>query len=351
MEFTLYTDASAFAALRPEWNALLRRSRTDTIFLTWEWQSTWWECIGASRGALYVLAARAAASDAGHLIGIIPLYLADGPLGRTLQVVGCIEVSDYLDLIVEAGQEQPLYAAFLDWLGAADAAGGAPGWDALDLCNQPAATLAHTLLPELARARGWQAEVTQEDVCPIVELSGDFDTSLEGLDTKQRHEVRRKLRRLEREAPGSRVRYVTDAGEAQAAVQEFIRLHRLSSGAKDAFMTPDMASFFHEVAYTAARAGWLELSFLELEGRPLASYFGFTYRGDLEIYNSGYDPQAYPQLSPGWVLLAEVIRHSIAMGRARLDFLQGDEDYKYRFGGVDTPVYRTVITRTSPPPA
>ena len=41
MELTEYRDDDGFAALHAEWNDLLRRSRFDTIFLTYEWQTTW----------------------------------------------------------------------------------------------------------------------------------------------------------------------------------------------------------------------------------------------------------------------------------------------------------------------
>ena len=90
----------------------LSRSRFDTIFLTWEWQSTWWRHLGAQRGPLYLLAAR----EAGRLIGILPLYLSQADDVHCLTVVGCVEVSDYLDLIIEAGQEDAVYDAFLSWL-------------------------------------------------------------------------------------------------------------------------------------------------------------------------------------------------------------------------------------------
>ena len=145
MNFTLYSDETGFAALRSEWNDLLRRSRFDTIFLTWELQTTWWRTLGAPRGPLYLLAAR----DEEHLVGILPLYLTSDDAGRTLRVVGCFEVADYLDLIIEAGQEEAVYTAFLDWLVGPEA----PAWDALDLCNQPTLSLAHSRLPELARER------------------------------------------------------------------------------------------------------------------------------------------------------------------------------------------------------
>jgi len=342
LNFTLYSDEIGFAALRGEWNDLLRRSRFDTIFLTWEWQTTWWRTLGVTRGPLYLLAAH----DEQRLVGILPLYLTSDDAGRTLRVVGCFEVADYLDLIVEAGHEEAVYRAFLDWLVGPEA----PAWDALDLCNQPTLSLAHSRLPELARERGWSAEVSQEDVCPVIALpsapdSDGWETYLATLDKKERHEIRRKLRRVEREAPDAELRFVRGKEGLTDAVSVFIALHRLSRRDKDAFMDEQMQGFFHALATTCAEHGWLQLSFLKVGGEPIATYFCFEYNNEVLVYNSGYDPQAYSQLSPGWVLLARLIQEAIVQGCARFDFLQGNEDYKHRFGGVDEPVYRTLIRR------
>lgn len=308
---------------------------------------TWWRCLGASRGPLYLLSAHAE----GRPVGILPFYLTDRDQVRTLHVVGCLEVADYLDLIVEVGQEDAVYDALLTWLDGPDA----PAWDVVDLCNQPSASLAHSRLPELARARGWAVTVQQEDVCPVITLpistsAADFDgweVYLETLNKKERHEIRRKLRRIERELPDSRVRLVRDQEGLADAVAAFIELHRLSSRDKDAFMDEQMQGFFQAIAATAAEQGWLQLSFLEVGGKPISSYFCFDYKNELLVYNSGYDPDAYPQFSPGWVLLSRVIENAIGEGRVRFDFLQGNEDYKYRFGGVDEAVYRTVVRRTA----
>lgn len=348
MELILYRDESGFAALKAEWNDLLQRSRFDTIFLTWEWQTTWWQQLGAQRGPLYLLAAR----QAGRLVGILPFYGIGTGMQQTLNVVGCIEVSDYLDLIVEADQEEAVYEAFLAWLGGVDA----PAWGMVDLCNQPAPSLAHTRLVEMARAAGFRVEVLQEDVSPAIALPAPCDPDapdcqdgweryLAGLDKKERHEIRRKLRRIEREAPEARLRFVAAGPELPSAMDDFIALHRFSRADKHAFMTGEMQAYFRALAAALAEQGWLQLSFLEVAGQPVATYLCFDYGNKILVYNSGYDPSAVPQLSPGWVLLSQLIQHAIGLGRSHFDFLQGNEDYKYRFGGVDSPVYRTLIQR------
>ena len=231
---------------------MLGRSRFDTIFLTWEWQSTWWRHLGAQRGPLYLLAAR----EAGRLIGILPLYLSQADGVQCLTVVGCVEVSDYLDLIIEAGQEDVVYDAFLSWLMGSEA----PAWDVAELCNQPAASLAYTRLAELARGRGLRVDVMQEDVCPVITLprpgegEDGWEIYLAGLDTKQRHEIRRKLRRIEREAPDAALRIVRGGAELPSAVESFIALHRLSRPDKHAFMTEEMQALLPRRRGRAGRA-------------------------------------------------------------------------------------------------
>jgi CelD/BcsL family acetyltransferase involved in cellulose biosynthesis len=331
----VYTDATGFAALRQEWNPLLRHSASDTIFLTWEWQRTWWEHLG--EGQLYLVAVR----DGNHLSGIAPLYLTTSDDGlRTLFIVGCRDVSDYLDIIAASGQEERVYGALLDWLGSAEA----PAWDLADLCNIPAASPTHSLLAEMAAARGYEVQTEVEDVCPVISLPFSWDEYLNFLDGKQRREIRRKIRRAER---GGQVNwYVVDEERDLAAEMEaFIELHEKSDVDKDAFMDAQMKGFFHAVAQVLYEAGWLQLAFIEVNGEKAATMMNFDYRDSIMVYNSGYDPQQYAWLSPGIVLLAYCIQHAIELGRAKFDFLRGDEEYKYRFGAQPTEVYRLLITR------
>ncbi len=336
MDLKIYTDFGGFDALRGQWNDLLARSRANTLFLTWEWQTTWWRCLG--QGDLYLLAW----FDAGDLAAIAPLYLHRDDDGlRCFDLVGCVEVSDYLDVIVDAGREDAVYGALLDWLGSADC----PPWDVARLCNLPEDSLTHRRLPELAAGRGLSAVTRLEDVCPIILLPDNFETYLQDiLSKKQRHEVRRKLRRIEEEAS---VRwYAVDAGcDLGQEIDAFVSLHRLSKQEKLGFMTDDMELFFRAVIQTMYDASRLHLAFIEVNGAKAATLLSFIYDGRLLVYNSGYDPASYAELSPGIILTARVIEDAIQRRLRIFDFLQGNEGYKYRFGAQDTAVYSTVIRR------
>jgi CelD/BcsL family acetyltransferase involved in cellulose biosynthesis len=335
---------NGFTALAGEWNRLLQRSRANVFFLTYEWQTTWWEALGT--GDLWIVAFRTPDTD--ELVGIAPLYLTERTScfnagKQVFTLVGCIEVSDYLDLMMAQGWEADVYAEFLTWLHSAEA----PAWDVVDLCNLPEVSLTYTVLPPLAEAAGHTVVVKQEDVAPQFALPLHYETYLqEQVDKKQRHEIRRKQRRAEREAEIGF--YIVGKEQSlEAEVDDFVALQRASREDKAEFMTPPMRRFFGAVARRMLDAGYLRLCFLTINGEKAASLYAFEFDRKFLLYNSGYDPDAHAQLSPGWVILAYSIQYAIAAGCRVFDFMQGDEEYKYRFGSQDYKVMRVLITRSS----
>ena len=333
-------ESGGFWALKPEWNDLLPRSCCDTLFLTWEWQATWWKHLG--EGDLKLLGFRA--DGDGRLVGIAPLFHPRADDGNNvLYMVGCRDVSDYLDLIVEQGQEDAVYQALLDYLDSE-----APAWDVVDLCNIPQNSLTFVRLRELAEARGYQTLVEVEDVCPIIDLPATWDDYLMMISKKQRHEVRRKLRKANAEAD-TRFYIVGPDRDLQAEMEVFIDLHQKSTPEKDQFMDPQMQEFFFDVAQVLQAQGWLQLAFVEMDGARAATLLNFDYGDSILVYNSGYDPARFRHLSPGIIVTARSIEQGIALGRAKFDFLRGDEVYKYRFGAQDTEVRRLLIAKPGVP--
>jgi CelD/BcsL family acetyltransferase involved in cellulose biosynthesis len=340
MRIETHFESGGFWALKPEWNGLVQRSYHDNLFLTWEWQTAWWKHLG--EGSLLLLGFRA--EDDGRLVGIAPLFHTQADDGHSvLYLIGCRDVSDYLDLIVETGQEEPVYRALLDYL-----EDHAPDWDLLDFCNIPQHSQTNVKLREMAEARGYQALVEVEDVCPIITLPASWDDYLMTLDKKQRHEVRRKLRKADREAD-TRFVIVGPEHDLRAEMQSFVQLHQLSTPGKDEFMDPTMQAFFFEVAEVLQAQGWLQLAFVEMNGQKAAVLLNFDYRDSILVYNSGYDPGQFRQLSPGIIVTARCIEHAISLGRSEFDFLRGDEVYKYRFGAQDTEVRRLLVAKPGIP--
>jgi CelD/BcsL family acetyltransferase involved in cellulose biosynthesis len=333
---------TGFEVLAAEWNDLVARTRFNSIFLTHEWQTTWWASLG--QGDLWIVAFRCPQSKT--LVGIAPLFLHTLERGvdagkRQFNLVGCIEVSDYLDIIAERDREHEVYAALLAWLHSPEA----PAWDNVDICNLPEASLTYQVLPEMAAAYGLNAPVTQEDTAPQFVLPMRYEEYLQThVEKKQRHEIRRKQRRAEREATTG-FHLVGPEAVLEAEVDDFIALQRASRADKADFMTPQMRRFFLAIARRMLEAGLLRLFFLTIDGDKAATLFAFEYDRRFWLYNSGYDPDAHAQLSPGWVLLSYAIQYAIATGCRVFDFMQGDEEYKYRFGATDYKVMRVTLRK------
>ena len=335
LEIHSYHDPSGFEVLAAEWNDLLHHSAADTIFLTLEYQRTWWQHLGG--GEILILGLR----DDGELVGIAPLLVKTEPQGqRAVTFIGCVEVADYLDFVVAREREEEVYAALVDFL----ASPRAPAWDMLDLCNihQDSPTL--RLLPGLAEARGWAISTVKDDVCPVVRLPGTWEEYLQMLDGKERHELRRKLRRAA-SLPALNWYIVGRQHDLEAEFEEFLNLMAASTPDKAAFLTPHMRNFFRHLAREAYEAGWLQLVFLEIGQQKAAAYFNFVYNNRVLVYNSGLDWRTFPQVGAGIILMAYCIRHAIEQGREVFDFMQGSERYKYQFGGQDMEVRRLLVRR------
>jgi len=337
MNTTLYQSPEAFSALASEWNPLVHRTASDVPFLTVEWQRTWWQYFG-NDNPLLVYAFR---DEAGALCGIAPLFLARESGQRQLHTVGCADICDYLDLIVAPGYEQAVFTALLDAVSAPDA----PAWDAIDLCNIPEASRTQEVLGKLAHVRGWRVTKSVQEVCPLIHLPATWEDYLALLDKKERHELRRKLRRAEQSEESVQI-YITEGFDAlDVDLEAFITLLVVSRPDKAAFMSDPMRAFFHAAGHVAQRAGWLQLAFLQVGGVNAAAYMNFDYAGRIMVYNSGLDPKNFQWLSPGIVLMGKLIQQAIEQKRAVFDFLRGSEDYKYRLGGKDTHVYRLLLER------
>lgn len=344
MSLTAYRDASAFDALAAEWNPLVERSVGNSPFLRLEYQRAWWQHLG--EGELLVVAVR---SEGGRLIGIGNLFGGrPGAEGVVYRIIGCMEIADYLDLIVERGREAEVCAAIMGFLTGPEA----PAWDKLDLCNLPSWSSTPEIMAQAATARGFPAALSTLEPCPVIALPATWDEYLDSLDGKQRREMRRKLRRAEAGEEKIEWFIVGKERDIAAEAEAFLDLMARSSPDKTDFLTPAMRSLFREVIAGAQANGWLQLAFLQVNGQRAAAYLNFDYLDRIWVYNSGLAPELFAYLSPGWVLLSYLIQWAIEHGRKEFDFLRGGEAYKYQFGGKDTQIQRLVITNPTPlPPA
>lgn len=286
-----------------------------------EWLRVWWDSFGG-KAELSILSIR----HQNHVIGLAPLQLK----GDSASFIGSIDVCDYQDFITVAGREAEFFEVLLDHL-------DRQGIAELELgLLRPESTVLSYLV-KAAESRGCKATTSQEDVSLEIELPGTWEDYLGMLNGKQRHELKRKFRRLE-EAGEINLQMVADPAEFSRHQEAFFELFKLSSSDKAAFMTERMASFFQALADEMARAKLLKLCLLELNGTPTGAALCFDFNETLHLYNSGYDPR-FQALSVGLLCKVTSIKNAIKNGRKKYDFLKGAETYKYRLGGREVPLY------------
>ncbi len=339
MHFDLVNSISDLESLSAEWMELLQYSASHVPFLRFDYLKTWWNTLGGGEwphGELSVVTAR---DPAGRLTGIAPLFFTQNrESDPALMLLGSIEISDYLDIIARPEELFPFANGMFDFLCALPLP-----WRVLDLYNLLETSPTLPALKEIANRRGCSYEIEPLQHCPYIPLPGDWDSYLAGIDKKQRHEIRRKIRRVEESEIPFRWYLAEDRASLDIEIDHFLDLMAQDPEKKN-FLNQAMRAQMQATVRSAFQEGWLQLAFIEIGGEKAAAYLNFDYQNHIWVYNSGIDPR-FRELSPGWVLLGYLLQWSIEHGRESFDFMRGDEDYKYRFGAIDRRVVRVKIQR------
>lgn len=314
-----------FDSLTSCWRKSQDLAMWNCIFVLPPWLEAWWHDFGFE-AELYLGAVRKEETT----IGIAPLLLKEAEAS----FIGSADVCDYLDFVIVPGREADFFNILLDDLRRRDIR-------RLDLrpLRPNSTVLSH--LVDMARDLKHEVSCKVEDISLELDLPPTWQEYLGTLTQKQRHEVRRKLRRL---WEAGHVNYrILESESAFQFMAIFLKLFRESGQDKATFLTAPMESFFLSMAKAMAQAGFLRLGILELNEIPVAAVMCFDYHNTVFLYNNGYDPE-HSFLSVGVISKVLCIKDSIERGRGRFDFLKGAEEYKHRLGGKEVNLYGCQIS-------
>jgi CelD/BcsL family acetyltransferase involved in cellulose biosynthesis len=344
MQVETVTNLDGWQALEPDWNRVLERSASATVFLTMEWLWPWWCHFHRSRDSLNILVAR----EGNSIVGLAPLYRRRvsayglGSLGRIGFIGDYSGDSEYLDFIVEPGREAEALAMFFDHIEHCHG-----GWDLAELRLLPKRSPNLQPLRSLASAHGWNLLENQVP-CSSVKLPGEWEEYLETLRPRRRQKVRASLRSLPNEHRAL-FDQCSSPQELSERLESLFELHQrrwLAVGEPGSFASTPRRHFYFDVANRLLKRGWLRLYSLRLNGRFVAHQFGFEYLGRLYDLQQCFDID-YDKLGLGNALTAFVIRDSISRGVRNYDFLGDTAPHKERWGARTETCVHLTLTRHS----
>jgi CelD/BcsL family acetyltransferase involved in cellulose biosynthesis len=340
MELKYYNNFNALAKFKNNWDHLLEKSVSHVPFLTFGYLQTWWQTKGGGEWPEDSELVIIAAFEDDELIGVAPLFRTNNLDGvPALMFVGAIEVSDFLDFIVTPGNLPDFLYELMCFLNENE---NIPEWQVLDLYNILGDSPTLKAIEEEAKKCGAKFEKTKLLPSPYIPLPGDFEAYLAGIDKKQRHEIRRKLRNIAQGPAIPELYFVEDGNLLESEMDAFIAMMAQDPSKQD-FLTELMKQHLQNTARVAFENGWLQLAFYTLNGEKASANLSFNYDDRLWLYNSAWD-SAFREYSPGWLLLANLLLWANENGIKEFDFMRGGEGYKYKFGGIDRFIYRVTIT-------
>jgi CelD/BcsL family acetyltransferase involved in cellulose biosynthesis len=318
LKISLVDDATGLNALEAEWLALWRHVPEATPFQSPAWLVPWWQTFG--QGELMAVALR----HADALVGLVPLYILHEAGGRKLLPVG-VGISDYLDPLLAPEWRLAAMRTLLGILGECSA-----DFDVCDLPQQSAGSAWHSA-PVLS---GWSQRSWSCPPAPVLPLS---DRTISG---HRRNRLRYYRRRAE--ARG-RVRIrPAEGSDLDCALGDLRRLHaarwRLRGGGGPGVLADERVLAFHGRAAPLLHAhGLLRLYLLEIDERVVAVFHTMTDGRRCHVYVCGFDPDL-AEISPGKLVIGQIIDDALCLGLRELHFLRGQEAYKYEWGALDRPL-------------
>ena len=315
------TDYDAFLGLETEWNDAVTRAKVPHPFLRHEWMRTWWDAFGGS-ARLHILIVR----DEAGITAIAPLMRETtrmyGVPATTIRFIQN-DHTPRVDFII-ASRPDESYEAIWKAL-----RNGGESWDVLQLSQLPRTSPTVATITRFAKAEHLHTGVWHSGDSPYLELAGSWDGYLASLPAKFRSNIRNRMSRLTKLGEPT-FEVLRDRAAIEAGYADALRLE--ASGWKEQAGTsicsdPAVQRFYTMLTERATERGWLELLFLKVGDRRIATSYGSTYDGRLFLFKTGYDPE-YATCSPFKLLTYFAIQHAYSHGLSEVDFLGDSEPWK-----------------------
>lgn len=325
MDVRVIKSRREFAALKEAWNQLYQRQDFKSPFLSWAWIDLWLKHFATQESWLI-----AVVEEKGDLIGAAPLYY----IGRDLHFMGDPVLSDYMDFLIEEGQEASVIEALLEQIKTFS-------WRRLVLQRFYDGDARTSLICDVANDAGLSAVRRINCESPYIRFESDWDGYFNGLSKKLRKDLRLTMNKLR--AMGDVEFDTASVDEGCVAIHALKRFHESRQEDKagiSLFEDQAIYAFLTDVA----QQEWSDVSIISLDGGVISVVFGL-HGDDCFFYWIPSFDDAYSPYSLGKHHLKYLVQRTCDNNMNKFDFMIGDEGYKMRWAMGTVPNYEVIVYR------
>lgn len=335
------TDIDSLSSIRCEWDELVRSTGAG-IALTYDWCRAWWRHYGA-RSDSHILIFHAA----DRLAAVVPIAITTVSCGlgrvRVARPFGATSTQSLCNLPAPVEHVYPVLAEtvlrlFLD-----------AHCDIVQF--GPASNASHQQVFEAAAAAaGPLAQVLSNRVITqntVIHLPGNHDAYLASLSRNQRANLRKEWKRLT-SRHDVRFDQTTAPGELESEFEALVEMHHQQWRAQGQLGHfgdwPGAVGFNRTLVNALGEAGRVLFVRMRVDGRIVARQCCFIFGDTLFCRIAARSPEPrWSSYGLGRMILSHIIELAISQGLRRVDVGTGHYEYKLRLGGVETPVWTSLL--------
>jgi len=309
-----------------EWENLLIESDFPHPFASFTFYNSWVETFVDDLTQIKMLFFY----NENNLVGLAPIFVDHDK--KSVSILGDKDLFDYRDIIYISECAEEIYIEFLSYLKLQ------PWFQGYTIFMQsiPESSELFNLVNTDKLNNFADVEIKEEDVTPIYDVNGVWDDYLLALKKKQRHEIRRKLRKFE--SQDFQFKLIRNNDVLSEFLSDFYELFINSREDKKEFLTEERKTFFNKMLFAFAEKNELKILSYYDGNILISACIVIEYANIYFLYNSAYSLD-YNSYSVGLVSKIIALKQSIENNNHAFNFLRGNERYKYELGGEDIKLH------------
>ena len=342
-------DEEKFFSARNQWDDLLNRSSADKLFLSWEWQSTWWKTFANTDNNTAELHLLVATNDDKKLVGIAPLFsnkVKTKKLFNTnrLQFIGnfwrghSTMPTELLDFIVDAEITSEVTEAFCRYIN------DLKFWDEFIFPYLNSTSTTYKLLTSNTILTSCYLRHAENYKSYYLITDGDFQSYTKALGKSTR------LKLLNRRAMLEKLGEISFEKNQNKTIEEnFELLNNLHSQrwGKPIFTNKRLA-FNIEVANLLSEKNYVNFSILSLNQEPISIQYNYLINNHNYNIQAGFNENFHKKISLGFLHFGYEIESCFQQPTTCYDFLAGEgknTQYKERLTQTNYNIVDLQIVR------